>query len=177
MELGDTDGEPVWLWTTLNVTSGLADTSTLVEGSADGLKDISEDAVRLCVELGDTDDEAVRVHATVKLPSEVPDASILPEAGADGLKDPVKLCRELGDSSEDAVSDCVEVGDIDGEPVRLCGEEDIVPLGHAELLAVRDATALYVFAEGDVSEVKLRVTDPLRVPLVVDDAHPDRETV
>ena len=129
-----------------------------------------EEAVSDWVELGDAEAEPAPLCIPVKLPPGLPDGVPLLEAGGVWLWGPLKLCRLLEDGCEEPVSDCVELGDTEAEPVRLCGEEDIVALGHPEVVGEREEAGLYVLAEGDASAVKLRVTDPLRVPLLVDDA-------
>ena len=152
------------------------------------LGDAWDDGVSDCVELLDTDGDPVVVFSAVILSTGVPDAGGVAVAAADGVMSAVKLCAELGDAWDDGVSDCVELLDTDGDPVKLCnGEYVITPVelpveeseatGLCELLGDAVAPVLNVFAEADFSGLGLGVTVPLRVPVRVEEPHPDKEPV
>ena len=131
---------------------------------------------------------AETVCGPVKLPTGVPDADGLLVTATEGLPAAVKLCRGLGDAWDEGVSDCVELLDPEGEPVGLLNEEyvtltleledmDTVIIELKELVVEAVAPVLNVFAEADFSGLGLGVKVPLRVPVRVEEAQPDKEPV
>jgi len=182
----------------VKLCAGVPDAGGVSVGAADDvmnavklcgeLGDAWDDGVSDCVELLDTDGEPVVVLSAVILSAGVPDAGGVPVVAADGVMSAVKLSKELRDAWDDGVSDCVELLDTDGDPVKLCnGEYVITPVelpveeseatGLCELLGEAVAPVLNVFAEADVSVVGLCETVPLRVPVRVEEAQPDKEPV
>ena len=134
------------------------------------------------------DGELLELCSVVKLPTGVPDVCGVAVATAERVSTGVILSKELRDAWDDGVSDCVELLDTDGDPVKLCnGEYVITPVelpveeseatGLCELLGEAVAPVLNVFAEADVSVVGLCETVPLRVPVRVEEAQPDKEPV
>jgi len=123
------DGELLELCSVVKLPTGVPDVCGVAVATAERvstgvilskeLRDAWDDGVSDCVELLETDGELLRLLSAVKLPTGLSDVCGVAVAATEGVSTGVKLSKELRDAWDDGVSDCVELLDTDGDPVKL----------------------------------------------------------